>query len=103
MAAAARMAGLFRETVEDVDQLVQPFRSFDFALFDALGHTLLDVRLQDGKADPVQGGLGGRELLQDLDAKAWFLHHPPDTAHLSFNAVQTSDQCLLLGAIQHAG
>ncbi|MDQ3421483.1 MAG: hypothetical protein M3541_22380, partial [Acidobacteriota bacterium] len=58
---------LFGETVEDGDELIQPAFAFDLAKFDAFGHTLLDVCLDDGKADAIEGGFGSGELLKDFD------------------------------------
>jgi hypothetical protein len=47
---------------------------------------------EDGEADAVERGLGGRELLEDFDAQARFLHHAPDAADLSFDPVQSCDE-----------
>ena len=87
---------LLREPVEDIDQLRQALRALGFPLLEAVGHALFDVELQDGEADAIQRRFGGRELLQDFDAQARLLDHPPDTAHLSFDPVQTRNQRLLL-------
>ncbi len=92
---------LFGETVEDGDELIQPAFAFDLAKFDAFGHTLLDVCLDDSKADAIERGFGGGELLKDFDAEARFFHHPADPAHLAFDAVQARDECLLPGCVQH--
>ena len=85
-----------REAVEDIDELSEAPGAFLFTLLDALGHALFDVELQHGEADPVQCGFGGRELLQDFDAQARLLDHPPDPSHLPFDAVQARDESLLL-------
>jgi hypothetical protein len=60
------------------------------------------VEAEDGETDPVEGRFCGGELLQDLDHRARFLHHPADAAHLSFDAVQARDDRLLLGLV-HMG
>ena len=78
---------LLREAVEDIDQLGQAPRALLFPLFDAVGHALLDVKLEHGQADTVEGGLGSGELLQDLDAQAWLLDHAADSPNLAFDAV----------------
>src|SRR5690349_7352408 len=93
---------LLREAIEDVDLFVQPLRALDHALLEPVGNTPLDVGLEHSETDPVQRGLRRGELLQDLDAKARFLHHPPDAPNLSLDAVQAGHQCLLLSAVQHA-
>ena len=96
-------ANLGREAVEDVHQLLET----DATVVDAEGHGLRDARFhviaENRQADSVESGFSSRQLLEDFHAEARFLHHPPDSAHLSFNAIQTGDQELLLSCIQHKG
>ena len=39
--------------------------------------------------------------LQNLNAQARLLHHPPDAANLTFDPIQSRDNGLLLGSSQH--
>ena len=93
---------LFREPVEDVDELVQAFRALGLSLIDAVRYAFLDMEAEHGEADAVHRRLGRRELLQDFHTQPRFLHHPPDAANLSLDAVQARDEGLLLGGIEHA-
>ncbi len=92
---------LLREAVEDIDELRKALGSLSFPLREAVGNTFFDVELQNGEADAIQRGFGGRELLQDFDAKAWLFDHAPDATHLSLDAVQARDESLLLYSVQH--
>ena len=87
---------LLCEPVEDIDELREALRALGFPLLKAVGNAFFDVELQDGEADPVQGGFGGRELLQDFDAKPRLFDHAPDATHLPFDAIQARDESLLL-------
>jgi hypothetical protein len=93
--------GLFGEAVEDRNELIKSALAFSLAQFDAFGHALFDVCLDDGKADAVERRFGGGELLKDFNAETGFFHHPADPADLAFDPVQASDECLLLGCVQH--
>src|SRR3954454_5030042 len=95
------VTSLFRKSIENIDQLGELLAPLRFPLADALGDAPLHVELEHREADSIQGGFGGRELLQDLDAESWLLHHPPDPSHLSFDSIQTRDDRLLLRLIQH--
>ena len=92
------MAGgtLFREAVENIDELSEALRPFRFTLLDPLGDALLDMEFEHGQADTVQRGFGRGELLQDLDTQPRFLDHAADPAHLPLDAVQARHQRLLL-------
>jgi hypothetical protein len=59
------------------------------------------VKLEDGEADPIQGGFGSGELLQDLHAQARLLHHSTNPADLPFNPIEPGDDGLLLLCVQH--
>ena len=59
------------------------------------------MEAEDREADPVQGGFGRRELLEDFDAEARLLHHATDATHLPFDAVESCDDSLLLCLVQH--
>ena len=95
LAVRARCA-LLRKAVEDIDELREAPGALGFPLLEAVGNAFFDVKLENGEADAIQRGLGGRKLLQDFDAKPRLLDHPPDTAHLPFDAVQARDEGLLL-------
>ena len=84
--------GLLREAIEDVDELGQPPALLRLALGDPVGHARLDVMLEHGEADAVEGGLGGGKLLQDVDADARLLHHATDAADLPFDAIEAGDE-----------
>ena len=92
---------LLGETVENIDELVQAARAFSFPLLDPLGHASFNVAPQDGKTDPVECGFRRGELLKDLDTQARLFDHPPNAAHLTFDTVQSGDERLLLGRVQH--
>jgi len=89
------------EAVENVDEFLHPGAALFRAILDALRDTALDVVAQDGQADAIQRGLSGRQLLQDFNAEARFLHHALDAAHLPLNSIEPRDQKLLLSNIQH--
>jgi hypothetical protein len=57
---------------------------------------------QDRQADAIKRRFSGGELLKDFHAQTGFLHHPPDAPHLSFNAIESGHQKLLLRGFQHA-
>jgi hypothetical protein len=94
---------LLRKAIEDRHELIKATLALGLAQLHPLGHALLDVRLDDRQADPVESRLSRGELLENFDAQAWLLHHSPDAANLAFNPVQASDDGLLLGCIQHDG
>jgi hypothetical protein len=94
--------GLFREPIEDVDELGEALGPFRIAFRDAVRHALFDVEAEHREADAVERGLGRGELLKDLDAEAWFLNHAPDAADLPFDPIQSGDDRLLLRLVQHA-
>jgi hypothetical protein len=54
------------------------------------------VIAHDREADPVQGRLGGGELLKELDADARLLDHPPDAPNLAFDPIESRHEALLL-------
>jgi hypothetical protein len=89
------------EPVEDVDELRQALRGLGLALNDAVWDAPFDVIPEDGQADAVQRRFGGRQLLEQLDANAWFLDHPANAANLSFDPVQACHETLLLRFVQH--
>jgi hypothetical protein len=93
---------LFGESIEDIDELGEPFGAFGIAFGHALRDALLDMKAEDREADPVQGGFRGGELLEDVDTEAGFLHHPPDTPDLALNPVEARHESLLLRVVQHA-
>src|SRR5262245_9644107 len=93
--------GLPGEAVENVHEFGQALGAIGIALRDAFGDTLFDVETENGEADAVERRFRGRELLEDLDAQARFLHHAADAAHLAFDPVQARDDGLLLGFVQH--
>ena len=94
-------AALPCETVENVDEFVQPMRLLRLTLGDAVGDASFDVKLEDREADPIERGFGSRELLKDLHAQPGLLDHPADAAHLPLDAVQPRDNRLLLLLVQH--
>jgi hypothetical protein len=53
------------------------------------------------EADPIERGLGSRELLKKLDAQPRFLHHPADPSNLTLDAVQSRHDRLLLRLVHH--
>ena len=59
------------------------------------------MKLEDREADAIERRFGRGKLLQNLDAQAGFLHHPPDAAHLPFDPIQARDDRLLLGFVEH--
>ncbi len=89
------------KTVENIDELLQPFGTLRLSLLDAFRHASFYMAAEHGQADPVQSGFGGRELLEDFDAQARLLDHPSNAADLSFYAVQACDKSLLLRGVQH--
>jgi hypothetical protein len=64
-------------------------------------HALLDVELQDGEADPSEGGFGCGQLLEDFHAESRLLDHPANPSNLTFNPVQPRDHVLLMGLVEH--
>jgi hypothetical protein len=64
---------------------------------------VLNVVPQDGQTDPIQGRLSSRQLLKDFDTQTGFLHHPTDAANLALNPVESSNENLLLGDVEHSG
>jgi hypothetical protein len=90
------------ESIEDVHQLGQPFRSLGLALLDALRNALLDVKFEHREADAVHRRFSRRELLEDFQAQARFLHHAPDAPDLPLDTIQTGDDGLLLCGVEHA-
>ena len=95
-AAGCRGCTLFRETVENIDELRETLGALSLSLLDSVRDAFLDVKFHDGQADAIQRRLGGGELLQDLYAQPRLLDHAPDAPHLTFNAVQARDEGLLL-------
>ena len=89
------------KTVEDVDEFVQLFAPFRLALADAIPDAVVDVIAKDCQADAIKRGLGSRQLLEDFDAQAGFLHHPPDSPDLSLDSVQSCHERLLLSWSTH--
>ena len=82
-------AVLPREPIDDIYQFGQLFTPFRIAFGDALRHAVVHVVLEDGEADPVQGSLGGRQLLKNLDAQPGLLHHASNAADLALDPVET--------------
>jgi hypothetical protein len=93
--------GLFRESVEDIDQLGKALAVLGFAEGRPVRDAALDVEAQNAQTDAVESGLGSSELLQNLHAEARFLHHPANAADLSFDPVQAGHKGLLLWFVQH--
>ena len=89
------------ETVEDVHELAEPLRPLRFAALDTVGHARGDVKLEHRHADAVEGGLGGRQLLEDLDAEASILNHPANAADLTLDAIQADDEGVLMFGFEH--
>jgi len=87
------------EPVENVHQFLQASLAFFTALFHACRDAVLHVRTKHRQTDAIKRGLGRRELLKDLYAEAGLLHHPPDTAHLPLNPIESGHQKLLLGRV----
>jgi hypothetical protein len=100
-AAGVAQDRLLGEPVEDVDQLREALALFGIALGDAFRHAGFDVKAEDGEADAIERRFGGGELLQDFDAEARLLDHPPDPADLPLDAIETCDDSLLLRFVQH--
>ena len=92
---------LFGEAIEDVDELRQAPGLFRLALGDAFGHAAFHVMFEHREADAVERGLGGGKLLQDVETGARLLHHATDAADLTLDAVETSDEALLLLVVEH--
>ena len=61
---------------------------------DCIGHTMLQIIPQHHDAHPMQGRLGGRDLMQHLGARLVFLEHPFDTPNLAFNSLQAIRKAL---------
>ena len=59
------------------------------------------MEAEDGEADAIERRFGRGQLLEDLDAEPRLLHHPPDAAHLTFDAIETCDESLLLRFVEH--
>ena len=97
------MFQLFSEAVEDVDELGEALSACGIPFGDGVGDALFDVKAEDGEADAIERGLGGGELLEDLDAEPRLLDHAADAAHLPFDPVESRDDSLLLRLVQHAG
>jgi hypothetical protein len=93
---------LFREPVEDIDELGEAPGPLGLALLDSLWNTLLDMELQHRQADAIHGGLSRGELLQDVDTLPGLLNHSPDAADLAFDAIQPGDDAVLLGRVEHS-
>ena len=89
-------AGLLGEAVEDIDQLGEPFGLLRFPYRYSIRYTFLDMKSQNRETDPVQRRFGGRQLLQDVYAETWLLHHATDAADLTFDPVEACDEALLL-------
>ena len=92
---------LSSETVEDVHQFGEPLCTVRIPFGYPLGDALFDVEAEDRETDAIERGLVGRELLENFDAEARFLHHPSNAADLTFDAVETRDDRLLLGLVQN--
>lgn len=88
--------GVLCKAVEDIEQLGEALRALAVTLLDRRRDALFDVKLEDHQADAIEGRLGGRELLKDLDAQPRLLDHPADAADLPLDPVQPGDERLLL-------
>ena len=95
------MESLFRKSIEDIDEFRKPEAPLGVSLGDPFGDAGFDMEAEDREADAVERRFSRGELLQNLDAQAWLLHHPPDAAHLAFDAIETCDDSLLLRFVQH--
>src|SRR4051812_44058641 len=91
----SKLLDLAREAIEDVDELGELLIAVLVSLDERVGDAAFDVEAEDGEADPVQRGLGGGELLEDLDAQARLLDHATDPAHLVFDAIEPRHDRLL--------
>ena len=58
-------------------------------------HAVADVVVEEAEGDLVEGGLGGLDLGEDVDAVAVLLHHPRDAADLALDAGEPLQQLLL--------
>ena len=82
---------ILREAIEDVHELRQLLASFRISLGHAFGHAVVHVISEDGEADAVEGCLGGRQLLENLDAEPGLLHHSANASDLPFDPIETGD------------
>ena len=80
-----------REPIDDIYQFGQLFTTFRLALGDAVRHAVVHVVPENGKADPVQRSLGGRQLLKNLDAQPGFLDHASNASDLPFDPVESGN------------
>ena len=70
-------------------------------LRDATGAGMMAAKkaLEETEGDFVEGGLGGLDLGEDVDAVAVLLHHPGDAADLALDACEPGQQLLLRGLV----
>ena len=61
-----------------------------------LTNAMIDVVFEHGEADPVQRRFSCGQLLQDLNARPRFLDHPADASDLAFDAIQTTNEGVLI-------
>jgi len=87
---------LFREAIENIDELREALGPFRLPLLDPFGDALLNMEFEHGETDAIQRGFRCGQLLQDLDAQPRFLDHAADAAYLPLDAVQACHQRLLL-------
>src|SRR5262245_7245431 len=99
--ARSNAEGLAGEAVEDVHEFRKSLCTVWIPFVDPFRHALLDVEAEHSQADSIEGRFGGGELLENLDAEAGLLDHPAYATHLPLDAVQSRDDCLLLGLVQH--
>ena len=79
------------EPIDDIYQFSQLFTALRLTLGDALRHAVVHVVLEHRETDPVQRGLCGRQLLENLDAQPGLLHHASNTADLPLDPVESGN------------
>jgi hypothetical protein len=93
---------LLREAIENVDELGQPPALLGLARSNPVGDARLDVVLEHGVADAIEGGLCGGKLLQDLETRPRLVHHATNAADLPFDAIEAGSEVLLQRDVQHS-
>ena len=66
-------------------------------------HTGVGVSVEQSEHDLVQGGLGGADLGEDVDAVAVVFDHPLDPADLPFDPLEAGEQLVFGGGLASGG